>query len=483
MNEGEHMVTTMLKQARRKKQWTMEQASEYIGVHISTYCGWESGRHKPHLSSLQMLCKAFDATAEELGYADLVHLPSCQPGEPEPAKQQLASPSAPLFAQEDDETLLNETTMLYDSFEVEVLADGLHWSSQIGTDELFQQRVLERLRKVDTMTEQQNSDSTRISRRHALRAIAKAPISLYGLTVLGVARVVTVEDVLPLCAAGLVACRELINDGDIASVKSILSVYLPSLVTFIQHPSYTQRAARLAAQGYLLAFSVADHMGKIDKMEQFSKQAHMYAQQAQDINLEVIALIRLAITYDYDHRPRKALETYQLAISCINDNLSPLLHSRLYAGLAGKFANFAEKQDALRYLTLAHETFPVHPEDDPYVLYEDRYKLLIWDGITHKYLGQYEDAWDTFVQVGVLQPRPGLLERRRVEFLTYSAEAAVGLRDMERCILYLETAGKDSLQLGHEQRYAEACEVYKLARTVWPHEAKVVKLQDLFTKR
>jgi hypothetical protein len=70
-----------------------------------------------------------------------------------------------------------------------------------------------------------------------------------------------------------------------------------------------------------------------------------------------------------------------------------------------------------------------------------------------------------------------------MEFLTYSAEAAVGLRDMERFMLYLETAGKDSLQLGHEQRYAEACEVYKLAQAVWPHEAKVVKLQDLFIKR
>ncbi|MBV9688224.1 MAG: hypothetical protein JO202_00785 [Ktedonobacteraceae bacterium] len=55
------------------------------------------------------------------------------------------------------------------------------------------------------MIEQQSSDSTHMSRRHALRATAKAPISLYGLTVLGVTRTVVAEDMLPSCAAGLVA--------------------------------------------------------------------------------------------------------------------------------------------------------------------------------------------------------------------------------------------------------------------------------------
>jgi hypothetical protein len=333
------------------------------------------------------------------------------------------------------------------------------------------------------MTEQQHSEMTHMSRRQALGAIAQAPISLYGLTVMGATRPVAAEEVLPLCAAGLIACRELINEGDVASVKPVLSVYLPALISFVQQPAHSQRAARLAAQGYLLAFSVAEHMGKIDKMEQFCKQACLYAQQAQDVNLEVVALIRLAVTYDYAHRPRKALETYQVALQYIGQ-LTPLLGGRLYAGLAGKSANCAERQDALRYLVLAHETFPDHSEEDPYAPYEGgRHKLVLWKGLTHKHLGQYEEAWQTFVQVGALQPSPGLLERRRMEFLTYAAEAAVGLRDLERCLLYLEAAGKGSLHLGHEQRYAEACEVYKLARTVWPQEAKVVRLQDLFTKR
>ncbi len=474
-----------LEQARRERQLTLQQAADKVGVHLSTFYGWRSGKHKPHLSSLQMLCQAFDANSEELGYADLVHLPSCQPDEQEAAKQQLAVPSVSLFAEEDSETSFNEPTVLYDRFEVEVLAEGLHWTEQTGTDEVFQQRVRERLRKVDVMTEQQNSEMAHVSRRHALRAIAEVPISLYGLTVVGATRAVAVEEVLPLCAAGLVACRELINEGDIASVKSILSVYLPALISFAQQPSYTQRATRLDTQGYLLAFSVAEHMGRLDKMEQFSKEACMYARRAQDVNLEVVALMRLADTYDLGNRPRKALETYQLALSSIKDSLLPLVHGRLYAGLAGKSANCGEKQDALRYLALAHETFPEHPEEDPYAFLPGmgRHKLLLWDGITRKHLGQYEDAWEAFVQVGTLQSRPGLPERTRLEFLTYSAEAAVGLRDVERCMLYLETAGKGILHLGNEQRYAEACEVYKLARTVWPQEAKVVRLQDLFTKR
>ncbi len=186
--------------------------------------------------------------------------------------------------------------MLYDSFEIDVLADGLYWPWQARTDEVFQRSVRERQRKVDPMTEQQHSEMTHMSRRHALGAIAKAPISLYGLTVLGATRAVTAEEVLPLCAAGLLACRELINEGEIATVKSTLSVYLPALVGFVRQPVHSQRAARLAAQGYLLATSVASHVGRLDKMQQFSKEACRYAQQAQDVNLEVVALIRLAVT-------------------------------------------------------------------------------------------------------------------------------------------------------------------------------------------
>ncbi|MBV8822121.1 MAG: hypothetical protein JO125_07035 [Chloroflexi bacterium] len=49
------------------------------------------------------------------------------------------------FAEEEDGLPCNQTTTLYDTFEVEVLADGLHW--QTRTDEMFQQSVLERLRK------------------------------------------------------------------------------------------------------------------------------------------------------------------------------------------------------------------------------------------------------------------------------------------------------------------------------------------------
>jgi transcriptional regulator with XRE-family HTH domain len=78
INEGELMSENeKLEQARRAKQLTLQQAADQVGVHISTFFGWKTGKHKPHLSSLQMLCQAFDATAEELGYADLVQLPSC----------------------------------------------------------------------------------------------------------------------------------------------------------------------------------------------------------------------------------------------------------------------------------------------------------------------------------------------------------------------------------------------------------------------
>ena len=61
-----------LKQARLAKIWTLERASREVGVHVTTYNGWELGLHHPHLTTLEMLCKAFGVTAEAIGFAEQI---------------------------------------------------------------------------------------------------------------------------------------------------------------------------------------------------------------------------------------------------------------------------------------------------------------------------------------------------------------------------------------------------------------------------
>lgn len=65
-------LNVLLRQARLKRTWTMKQAAVRIGVGLPTYIRWEMGTQAPHLSSLTLLCDAFNMTPEELGFADLI---------------------------------------------------------------------------------------------------------------------------------------------------------------------------------------------------------------------------------------------------------------------------------------------------------------------------------------------------------------------------------------------------------------------------
>src|SRR5712692_4852912 len=67
------MSNQKLRAARERKRWTMAVAAEKIGVTEQTYSSWENGKRTPHLSTLDLLCQAFDGMApEELGFGDLV---------------------------------------------------------------------------------------------------------------------------------------------------------------------------------------------------------------------------------------------------------------------------------------------------------------------------------------------------------------------------------------------------------------------------
>ncbi len=61
---------SMLQFARVKKSWTPEFVSEKVGVSLNTYIRWETGVQTPRPSSLNALCKVFEMSPSELGFAD-----------------------------------------------------------------------------------------------------------------------------------------------------------------------------------------------------------------------------------------------------------------------------------------------------------------------------------------------------------------------------------------------------------------------------
>jgi tetratricopeptide (TPR) repeat protein len=279
-------------------------------------------------------------------------------------------------------------------------------------------------------------------------------------------------------------CWKLGNGHELETAGAILESYLPKVAAVAQQSSpYQEVAAAIASQGYLLSASLAGHRDDLDARESYSIQSLQFGQIAQDYNLQVAALKQLAVTYDYKQRPGKALATYQRAIPYL-DHVSPLLRSGICIRMSGAYAQCGQEQEALRYLGIAHESFPAIPEQDPGYLYADSglYSLLLWDGLIHLDLDQPKEAERAFARVDGLAPKIEVPERVRIEFLTYQATTYMALRELEQSCTYLEESVKASLALGSERRYSEAYETYQQMRQVWPQERKVKTLKSLFAR-
>src|SRR5438067_1073223 len=58
-----------LRAARIQRHWSQERAAAEIGIDRKTYVRWEQGQHTPQPGTLELVCKAFGMSAEELGFA------------------------------------------------------------------------------------------------------------------------------------------------------------------------------------------------------------------------------------------------------------------------------------------------------------------------------------------------------------------------------------------------------------------------------
>ncbi len=464
-----------LKQARLRKHWTLARASEEIGVHITTYNGWELGNHIPHVTTLDLLCQAFQASAEELGFAELS---SNEQVSPEPTETETVSPLSEIVIQEDGQ-------MLYDTLEVRVLSSIFAWRPQQGTYAALQHMVQQEIGRFDTMLQPQHNHDIQVSRRQALNVIAKLPIGLLGLTTLDDIKRLPHKKILSSCAASLSACRELYNNGEVQVVKDILSQYLPSLVKLAEYPSKYQRdAAYFAAQAYLIMTYLAEHQRSLDAMESYCHEAYKHGQIANNVDIQVMALARLAVKFDFESRWRKTLQTYQKALS-ISNGASPLYQSRMYAGLAAAHSYCFEQKEALHFISKAQETFSLADEKTSllYAAGSNHHALMLWSGLVYKHVNQPDAAWKSFTQIGTLEKTPKIPEWNRIEFVNYAASVAIRQKDLEKSCVYLENAGKAALAIGHGQRYIETCDTYKELQVLWGNEPRVMALQDLFSQR
>ena len=277
-------------------------------------------------------------------------------------------------------------------------------------------------------------------------------------------------------------CWRLANDNQESIVAQILPSYLPKLTLLAGHPSpYQSKIACLVTRGYILAAEVEKK--HIAAMQAYCDYAVNYSQMTHDDTIKVDALRQKATIALIAKEPSKATVIYQQALPIVS-NVSPLLRSRIYLGLASAYARNGQKQEALRYLGLARENYPGTPEDDPTFLYlrtsSNRAAFHLYEALTYSDLQQPSASWDVLMKVDGMQPKIPVLESARIEVLNLQAKTAALLNNMEQSHEYLAASVKAAKESGYTIWVEEAYDVYLTLCQIWPQEKLIKNLVALF---
>jgi DNA-binding SARP family transcriptional activator len=293
------------------------------------------------------------------------------------------------------------------------------------------------------------------------------------------------EEVVSVCTATIPILWRLYFDGHLAEVQQpLFSEHLPSLLVLLENPGFQKRAAGLAAKASQLAALIEKHHHNSGNALRYAEQGEQYGQLVEDPNLQVAALIQQGNIYFDLGQAGRELEAYQKAYHLCqeakrNSEISPLLLGRVYIGLAKSSGRFRDyKQEALRFLGMAHETYPEHPETDAAFSYSyhTRFTLLNHTGLTYLNIGNPRQAMSTFEQV----PVPAELVPRRLELLVRLAMASFALGNLRQTCENVRLVTTSARTLGSNLRYNEAYSIYEQMADKWPHETHVKDLAQYF---
>ncbi len=464
----------LLEAARMRKRWSVAVASEKAGVSVNTFNRWERGLQIPQLSTLDLLCKAFDMSPEELGFG---HAITGKRRITEPLPPESAAIEAIETADRPFTVWIPPTTGASNSI-TPIL-------QPIGELPVYPEQMKRSLEQMSqTQIKKGGNEVDRgdkgISRRQAITTLIGTPVTVFGLTQGIHPELLHPEEVLSLCTIGIPLLWRLYFEGGLAEVSQTLPAYLTQLTKLAQEPSpYQKRAASLASQGYQLASLLSLQYQNFGTSATYATQASQFADQIEDAHLLTAALIRQAQVYFYLKRPRQRLLVYERALHT-SSKASPLLQGRVYIGLAETHSNLGKEQEASHYLDLAHKTFPANYEDDPNFSYThfNCWSLSSFEGAMHLNLKRPQQAWKTLMQVDTLIPHGPVPDR--LQLSVQQATASYMLDEMDQSCAYLEAAVRGALTAGNHLRYDEAYTVYECMQHKWGKEQKIKVIRQLF---
>ncbi len=292
------------------------------------------------------------------------------------------------------------------------------------------------------------------------------------------------DDLLAVYARGIAVCQDLYWNGSPHHVEAILPLYRTQTVLLARQPSPLQQsAARLASLAQQLACELLTDREDFSAAEQAGREALLYAQVANDVNLQVASLIGLANIDFHRKLSTFALRAYGQAISLFNECVTPLLKGRSYAGIAEVYAMRGQLQEAMQALGLAYEHYPLKPEDDPAYPYlrASRYSLYVFgDAQSRLFLKQPKEAEKALITMQKETNDPQIEPVTKLDLLYYQAETQIQQGELETGSAILAEAATLARDLGSRLYFNKLAVIYYDLRMQCPRESLVTALDEVF---
>ncbi len=453
------MEREKLARARYRKRWTLEEASERLGVDKATLQRWEKGRASPQAMNLQRICEVYEMSAEELGFAEQILVPINK---------------FPML-----------TMLLHEDLTVSLIQTVMNWRSN-AYDEL-QRRILALFKDYNTMKDAHSE----ITRRDALRRLAVIPFATIGFDA-AASLIRFPEETLKQCAAAMTACWELSkssNKRDVQIAFEGVSAYLPMLKAIVKDSSlHRQTAAALVAQGSLLRTILGWHRESADKAMLYARDAMVYGEASGDLPLRVAILVQCSWLSYYAHQDKKALEFAGQAVSLLKEIRAPIpadLQSSAQGTFAVQQARHGDDQ-AMRSARISQEYYFRGSEPGGSFIYVDHDwpSLILVDGIAHAHAGLHSQALESFgqiIDINDLSLKLPVAERVRIEVLNNQVRSLLKVpqKEKELSIKLWIAAIKGAKSLQSEQRFSEAVMTYDIMEALWSNEKDIRELRPL----
>jgi len=459
---------TKLEAARRLRGWSLEVASQKIGVHPRTLRRWETGKSKPHGFRIYKISEVYEMTPSALGIGSERHQ-WYMPGKSKPRRKEtllLTHVVEPLITVEDLDLRLMDL----------ILQRKLdHQNLDYRTFQMQLDQCIQAYDKnLHMLQVSPDADPVRIQ---ALRVVASIPIAAYLENGSRRSRLASPTEILTHCASAITACWHMNLKSELTLARTLVSGYIILLSElFTRSERCRQPAAELIAQACLLRTMLAMQLDGAHASVSYYTRALEFSQFADDVRSPLP--IPAPTPCGYGRQPARTLQKMAESLWLLKPAPPPpdFPLVRDYLQKMHSFYHFSHLDAPERENPVVSESFSSFSFSDT-IDYATT-ALNLWDGLAYHELGEYAHMLDSSGAGNAEAPISDVPERIREEFLQNRALASLRLHDMDQSVTTLRAAIPQALSMGSEQELVEARNAYHMMQFLVSSDS-IVPAQEL----